>query len=49
MAYGDYPPPGSGIPKGATLIYDIELLRIDDEGKNRSNSCAKFYLFLIDN
>ena len=35
-AYGDNPP-GDSIPKGATLIFDIELLKIDgkgaDEGK----------------
>jgi len=30
-AYGDNPP-GDDIPKGATLIFDIELLKIDDEG-----------------
>ena len=31
-AYGDNPPDDS-IPKGATLIFDIELLKIDGKGK----------------
>lgn len=29
LAYGDQPPPGSEIPAKATLIFDVELLRID--------------------
>ncbi|HSX31035.1 MAG TPA: FKBP-type peptidyl-prolyl cis-trans isomerase [Candidatus Saccharimonadales bacterium] len=31
MAYGDRPPYGSGIPAGADLVFDIELVAI--EGK----------------
>jgi FKBP-type peptidyl-prolyl cis-trans isomerase len=29
LAYGDRPPYGSGIPVGADLVFDIELLGID--------------------
>jgi FKBP-type peptidyl-prolyl cis-trans isomerase FkpA len=29
LAYGDTPPPGSGIPPGATLIFEVELLDIE--------------------
>lgn len=29
MAYGDRPPYGSGIPAGAALVFDIELVSID--------------------
>ena len=32
-AYGD-DPPGDSIPKGATLIFDIELIKIDGKGKD---------------
>ena len=28
MAYGDHPPYGSGIPAGADLVFDIELVSI---------------------
>jgi len=28
LGYGDNPPPGSGIPPGATLIFEVELLNI---------------------
>jgi len=34
-AYGDNPP-GDDIPKGATLIFDIELLKIDGESENEA-------------
>jgi hypothetical protein len=27
-AYGDNPPPGSGIPEGATLIFEVTLLNV---------------------
>lgn len=29
LGYGDNPPPGSGIPPGATLIFEVELLGIE--------------------
>ncbi len=29
LAYGDTPPRGSGIPKGATLIFQVRLLKIE--------------------
>jgi FKBP-type peptidyl-prolyl cis-trans isomerase FkpA len=29
MAYGDRPPPGSGIPPGSPLIFEVELLSIE--------------------
>lgn len=29
QAYGDHPPFGSGIPAGAALVFDIELVSID--------------------
>ena len=28
LAYGDHPPPGSGIGAGATLIFDVELISV---------------------
>ncbi len=28
LGYGDTPPPGSGIPPGATLLFEVELLDI---------------------
>jgi FKBP-type peptidyl-prolyl cis-trans isomerase FkpA len=28
IAYGDRPPPGSGIPAGSPLIFEVELLDI---------------------
>lgn len=28
LAYGPTPPPGSGIPPDATLIFDIELVKV---------------------
>lgn len=29
QAYGNSPPPGSGIPAGSDLVFDIELISID--------------------
>ncbi len=31
LAYGDHPPQGSGIPAGADLVFDIELVAIGSE------------------
>lgn len=29
LAYGPQPPPGSGIPPDATLLFDVELLKVE--------------------
>ncbi len=33
QAYGATPPPGSGIPANADLVFDIELVKIDTQGQ----------------
>ncbi len=33
LAYGDNPPPGSGIPPGSTLVFEIELLAVNGGGQ----------------
>lgn len=33
LAYGDNPPPGSGIAPGSTLVFEVELLSIGEEKK----------------
>jgi FKBP-type peptidyl-prolyl cis-trans isomerase len=35
LAYGNQPPPGSPIPPGATLIFDIELLEVNPSPPQR--------------
>lgn len=31
LGYGSYPPPGSGIPPHAVLVFDVELLKINNQ------------------
>jgi len=33
LAYGDNPPPGSGIAPGSTLVFEVELLSIGEQKK----------------